>query len=33
MAASMIHLLPMIILFLIAQRYFIRGITSSGLKD
>jgi ABC-type glycerol-3-phosphate transport system permease component len=32
MAGALVSLLPMIILFLIAQRYFVRGITISGLK-
>lgn len=32
MAASMIVLLPMLILFTIAQRYVVRGITLTGLK-
>lgn len=31
MAASLIHILPTIVLFFLAQRYFIRGITLSGL--
>ncbi len=31
MAASLIHILPTIALFFLAQRYFIRGITLSGL--
>jgi ABC-type glycerol-3-phosphate transport system permease component len=32
MAASVFTLLPIIIIFLFAQRYFIQGITMSGLK-
>lgn len=32
MAASLIHIVPCIILFLAAQRYFIRGIVLSGIK-
>jgi multiple sugar transport system permease protein len=32
MAGALVSLLPMIILFVIAQRYFVRGITLSGLK-
>jgi multiple sugar transport system permease protein len=32
MAGALVSLLPMIILFLIAQKYFVRGITISGLK-
>jgi multiple sugar transport system permease protein len=32
MAGALVSLLPMIILFLIAQKYFVRGITLSGLK-
>lgn len=31
MAASLIHILPTIALFFLAQRYFIRGITLSGI--
>lgn len=31
MAASLIHILPTIVLFFLAQRYFIRGITLTGL--
>ncbi len=31
MAASVIHILPTVILFFIAQRYFLRGISLSGL--
>ncbi|MDR3691917.1 MAG: carbohydrate ABC transporter permease [Fimbriimonas sp.] len=31
MAASVLHILPTIVLFFIAQRYFLRGITLSGL--
>lgn len=32
MAGALVSLLPMIILFVVAQRYFVRGITLSGLK-
>jgi ABC-type glycerol-3-phosphate transport system permease component len=32
MAGALVSLLPMIILFVIAQRYFVQGITLSGLK-
>ena len=32
MAGALVSLLPMIILFVIAQKYFVRGITLSGLK-
>jgi multiple sugar transport system permease protein len=32
MAASLIHILPTIILFFIAQRYFVKGIAMTGLK-
>lgn len=32
MAASLIHILPCIILFFAAQRYFIKGIVMSGIK-
>jgi len=31
MAASVIHILPTIVLFLLAQRYFLKGISLSGL--
>ncbi|MBS1709871.1 MAG: carbohydrate ABC transporter permease [Armatimonadetes bacterium] len=31
MAASVIHILPTVVLFLIAQRYFLKGISLSGL--
>ena len=31
MAASVMHILPTVILFFIAQRYFLRGISLSGL--
>lgn len=31
MAASLIHILPMIVLFFCAQRYFMKGINLSGL--
>jgi len=32
LAASVLFCLPMVVLFLIAQRYFVRGIATSGLK-
>jgi ABC-type glycerol-3-phosphate transport system permease component len=32
MAASLIHILPTIVLFFIAQRHFIKGIALTGLK-
>lgn len=32
MAASLIHIIPCIILFFVAQRYFIKGIVMSGIK-
>jgi ABC-type glycerol-3-phosphate transport system permease component len=32
MAGALVSLAPMIILFIIAQRYFVRGIALSGLK-
>jgi len=32
MAASLIHIVPTIVLFFLAQRYFIKGIVMSGLK-
>lgn len=33
MAASMLHILPVLILFLVAQKYFIKGIATSGIKE
>ncbi len=33
MAATLISILPMLIIFLFLQRYFIRGISLSGLKE
>ena len=32
MAGAMVSLLPMIILFVLAQKYFVRGIALTGLK-
>jgi multiple sugar transport system permease protein len=32
MAASLIHIIPTIILFFVGQRYFVRGIALTGLK-
>ncbi len=32
MAGALVSLLPMVVLFLIAQKYFVRGIAISGLK-
>ena len=32
MAASLIHIIPTILLFFVAQRYFIKGIALTGLK-
>ncbi|NJM07031.1 hypothetical protein HC891_13920 [Candidatus Gracilibacteria bacterium] len=32
LAASLVGMLPLILLFLFAQRYFVKGIASSGLK-
>jgi multiple sugar transport system permease protein len=32
MAASLIHIVPTILLFFVAQRYFIKGIALTGLK-
>lgn len=32
MAASLIHILPTILVFFVAQRYFIKGIALTGLK-
>jgi len=32
MAASLMVVLPVIVLFFLAQRTFIRGITTTGLK-
>jgi multiple sugar transport system permease protein len=33
MAAALIHILPCIALFAIAQRHFIKGIAMTGLKE
>jgi multiple sugar transport system permease protein/sn-glycerol 3-phosphate transport system permease protein len=32
MAAATISVLPVLIIYLLAQRYFIQGITTSGLR-
>jgi multiple sugar transport system permease protein len=32
MAASLLHIIPTIVLFFIAQRYFVKGIALTGLK-
>lgn len=32
MAGALVSLAPMIVLFLVAQKYFVRGIALSGLK-
>jgi multiple sugar transport system permease protein len=32
MAGSMILLVPVILLFILAQRYYVRGIALTGLK-
>jgi ABC-type glycerol-3-phosphate transport system permease component len=32
MAGAIISLLPIIVLFLVAQKYFVQGIVTSGLK-
>jgi multiple sugar transport system permease protein len=32
MAANVMSMLPVLLLFFLAQRYFIRGIATSGLK-
>jgi multiple sugar transport system permease protein len=32
MAGALLSLLPMIVLFVIAQKYFVRGIALTGLK-
>jgi multiple sugar transport system permease protein len=32
MAGALVSLLPMIVLFLAAQRQFVRGITLTGIK-
>jgi multiple sugar transport system permease protein len=33
MAMSIVIALPVLLLFFVAQRYFIEGITFTGLKD
>ena len=32
MAASLLMMLPVIVIFLFAQRYFLRGVTLTGMK-
>jgi multiple sugar transport system permease protein len=32
MAGAVVSIIPMVLLFVIAQKYFVRGITISGLK-
>jgi len=32
MAASLLHIAPVVVIFLIGQRYFIKGIVMTGLK-
>ena len=32
MAAALIHIVPVLLLFFFAQRYFVKGIAMSGLK-
>jgi len=32
MAAALVHIVPVLILFFVAQRYFVKGIAMSGLK-
>lgn len=32
LAASLFSMLPLLVLFIFTQRYFIKGVTSSGLK-
>ena len=32
MAGALVSVIPVMILFIVAQRYFVRGVTSSGLK-
>ena len=32
MAAALVHIVPVVALFFVAQRYFVRGIAMSGLK-
>ena len=33
MAASLIHIAPVVVIFLIGQRYFIKGIVMTGMKN
>jgi ABC-type glycerol-3-phosphate transport system permease component len=33
MAASLLHIAPVVVIFIVAQKYFVRGIATSGLKD
>jgi ABC-type maltose transport system permease subunit len=32
MAAALVSLVPMVVLFVVAQKYFVRGIALTGLK-
>ena len=32
MAGNVMSMIPMLVLFLVAQRYFVRGIATTGLK-
>jgi ABC-type glycerol-3-phosphate transport system permease component len=32
MAASLLHIAPVIVIFLVGQRYFIKGIVMTGIK-
>jgi len=32
MAAALVHIVPVVLLFFVAQRYFVKGIAMSGLK-
>jgi ABC-type glycerol-3-phosphate transport system permease component len=32
MAAALIHIVPVLVLFFLAQRYFVKGIAMTGLK-
>jgi len=33
MASATISILPVVIVFLCAQKYFVEGITTTGMKD
>jgi ABC-type glycerol-3-phosphate transport system permease component len=32
MSAALVHIIPVVVLFFLAQRYFVKGIAMTGLK-